>query len=336
MAGVMPVMKSIIERFGPIGYLVTALDGSCSSRIAVIMPRETHNDFFSITTKSSSKFKEIKTNPNVLFLLYDAKTVSHVFCKATVDILEDSETRHALWCDSWREHGHNGPDDTNLVFLRYNFSAIIETPFMKPPIVHTFPLTPVDPVSVDVSVATPTPDLDRATALLREFLEKDSTVLMCTRDGETDLAARFMNLRHRFDVGLYGITKANSPKVRQLQKNPHACLHWYLPESGFKQLIAQATVHVDTQPELCRLLWRDEMRRFGFAGPEEVAVLRVAVSRLHMQPMAAPGVSYGLPAAPLPTRTTEPAPEEDGAKAAGKKHPRDDAAADCEESAGRN
>eukprot|EP00708_Paratrimastix_pyriformis_P002715 GAFH01001468.1.p1 GENE.GAFH01001468.1~~GAFH01001468.1.p1 ORF type:complete len:439 (-),score=169.14 GAFH01001468.1:107-1423(-) len=298
----MEVLQQSLQRFGPQVYLTTAYDDHCVSRIMMLNYHPRDSFFFCVTRNISNKYRELKANPNACWSWYDEKTRDQVVAQVTVDVREDAETKQSCWNDSFHQFGYKGNDDPIMVILKFTVNKVVQHFLGKPPVVSV-----VAPKTAAAYVNAPKPtrnlnvtvDGDRAMTVLREAYGKNPMVLMCGRDG-VDVSTRFMMLRYKDGVGFYGLTYANSSKVAQMQENPRASLQWYLPAEGMKQIVAQVVVTPYQTPEQRRLIWSDDVRQFGFQGPDDanLTVLRMAVTQVDIGMMGQPSQTLMCPPSP--------------------------------------
>ena len=69
-------------------------------------------------------------------------------------------------------------------------------------------------------------------------------------------------------LGLMFLTGRTTPKVAQIASNPKCCLYYYNEETHYSVRL-YGTLELVTDAATLRAYWRDDFRRFGYAGPDD-------------------------------------------------------------------
>jgi general stress protein 26 len=73
--------------------------------------------YFSTNT-SSSKIRQIKSNPRASVYYCDPARFHGLMLKGDIEIVDDSQVRHAIWNEGWERYYPGGPDDPDHTVLR--------------------------------------------------------------------------------------------------------------------------------------------------------------------------------------------------------------------------
>ena len=93
----------------------------------------THNRILLITNTHTDKIKQIRANPAAALYAYDDKWSGMLITGRAAEIT-DSETKNALWDDSWKMYypdGRDGGDFSVIEFIPENFKSYTGENFEK-------------------------------------------------------------------------------------------------------------------------------------------------------------------------------------------------------------
>ena len=79
-------------------------------------------DFMTLftTNTSSLKMSQIVNNPKVSVYYCHPKKFQGLMLSGDIQIVDDSDLRHAVWNEGWERYYPNGPDDPDHTILRLN------------------------------------------------------------------------------------------------------------------------------------------------------------------------------------------------------------------------
>lgn len=74
--------------------------------------------FYSFT-KRTNKTEQMNNNNNVLLIMYDSVTYEDFEVEAKATLTHSEELSYAVWNDYYKNFGYSGPDDENIIVVRY-------------------------------------------------------------------------------------------------------------------------------------------------------------------------------------------------------------------------
>jgi general stress protein 26 len=99
--------------------LVTRDNTSLRSRPMRGIARQDDNAIWFITAKTSHKDDEIARDPQACLCYSDKSSNTYVSLSGAVDMTDDPEQIHALWNAGAQAYFNAGPDDPNIILLKF-------------------------------------------------------------------------------------------------------------------------------------------------------------------------------------------------------------------------
>ncbi|KAA6378511.1 MAG: hypothetical protein EZS28_025962, partial [Streblomastix strix] len=223
--------------------------------------------FFYTTKSIYSKTPQIEKNPMATISIYPEKGSETVIAQVTIKITSDPKILEAGWNDGMYRYGYQ---KTNDPYYRVLLITVHSVTYGK----DTYAGVPIDPSIYDKIAkedlqplptgpfnAKEVDDIIKAT-----FTTKKNTHLITKTGLQHDV--RVVNVQYIEGVGLYSVTQIDSNKIKQIISNGNVAL---LTEDKEKwiQVVVDSFAKVSTSLELKKKVWNDQLKKFGFTGPED-------------------------------------------------------------------
>jgi general stress protein 26 len=100
----------------PITHLATADGNGPAVRVMSLVLIEDDGTLWYASFADSEKMRHIRQSPQVALSAFADGTAVEITGRA--EIVDDAESRHHHWHDSWRDYFPGGPDDANYALIR--------------------------------------------------------------------------------------------------------------------------------------------------------------------------------------------------------------------------
>lgn len=95
-------------------------DGCFHSRPMAVQHVEGDGDFWFATSLDTQKVTDLEAEPRCGLAFHDGgKSATYVSMSGEVDVVRDRQTIHELWNPTWRAWFPEGPDQDDLVLLKF-------------------------------------------------------------------------------------------------------------------------------------------------------------------------------------------------------------------------
>lgn len=216
--------------------------------------------FYFATDRTSSKVRQIISNPNVALLFEQQKeNIQTVIDGLAFEIIEDKQL---TWNEEFKQYGFSGFDDSKYCAFRIVFRQVVVHSFSSP-----------EPTVI----VSETPKYDLAVKGVLDAVAPNSFWTLSTVDQNGRPHSRTMSVLFHPVLGLHHVTRRDTPKTKQIGENSHVSLNFFNP-TNFYDFNFEATAVVQDSEMWRYAIWEDGMKKFGYPGPSDQSLTPIQLN----------------------------------------------------------